>query len=335
MDRLIAVLRAIGEPSRLRILALLADGELTVTELVQILGQSQPRVSRHLRLLAETGLVARHPEGAWVFYRLARDEPSVSGLMDHILTSASADDPVRRRDLDRLAGVKASRADAAATYFQSVASDWDRVRALQVGELDVEAALLNVAGPGPFRAMVDVGSGTGRMLEVFADRIDEGVGVDLSHDMLTVARAKLDRAGARQCSVRHGDLYALPFGDGAADLVVIHQVLHYLTDPAAAFAEAARVLAAGGVLVLADFAPHDLEFLRTEHAHRRLGFSDDDVGGWIASAGLSPGDVRTLAPGEGAGSAQLTVKIWSARRPAVATPIRPTALSQPTTGDAA
>lgn len=320
IEQIVTLMRAAGEPTRLRILALLADGELTVSEFTQILGQSQPRVSRHLKLLADAGLVQRLPEGAWAFYRLAEPGGPARGLIDAAMGVIASDDAARQRDRERLARVKRARAEAAAAYFTSVAADWDQIRGRHWDEQAVENALGAAAGPGPFSFMVDVGVGSGRILQVFAERVERAVGVDLSHEMLTVARAQLDRAGLGHCSVRHGDLYALPLPEGVADLATIHLVLHYLDAPARAIAEAARVLRPGGVLLVADFARHNLEILREHHAHRRLGFADEELAEWFAAAGLHADPVVTVdrpahedrddrqeeAPG-------LVVKIWRAR----------------------
>lgn len=311
MDRLVSVLKAIGEPTRLRILTLLARGELTVSELVQVLGQSQPRVSRHLKLLTESGVVERQPEGAWVFYRLADDAPPARQVAAAVIASIPRDDGVVRRDLERLEAVKAARAEAARAYFRAVAQDWDRIRSLHQSETDVETAMRRAAGSGSFDLMIDVGTGTGRVLQVFAPIVRRGVGIDLSHDMLTVARHNLEAGGVTNCSVRHADLYALPFENACADLVVVHQVLHYLDDPGLAVFEAARTLKRGGRLVLVDFAPHGHEFLREEHAHRRLGFADGEVKEWAEAAGLALEAPIALAPRGGDG---LTVKIWPARQ---------------------
>lgn len=311
MDDLVAQLKALAEPTRLRILALLARGELTVSELVTILGQSQPRVSRHLKLLTDAGLADRLPEGAFVFYRLTETE---SGRKLAILIGelAAPADPVLKRDLDRLETVKRARAEAAEAYFERAAADWETIRALHLAEDEVESAMREAAGRGPFDLMIDVGVGTGRILEVFANRIGKGVGVDVSHSMLNVARLNLDRAGLTNCSVRQADVCALPFDDASADLVTVHQVLHYLDDPAIAITECARVLKPGGVLLIADFAPHQLEFLKTDHAHRRLGFADAEISEWIEDTGLTLARRTALHPEEPAGN--LTVKIWAARK---------------------
>ena len=329
MSDLLKKLKALAEPTRMRIVALLRQGELTVSELMTILGQSQPRVSRHLKLLVEAGLAERLPEGAWVFFRLSSDEAarSLAGL---VCDAERADDPELARDLVRLDEVKRTRADEAERYFATVARDWERIRALHFPEAEVERALREAAGEGPFRLHLDIGTGTGRMLEVFADRARDGVGVDLNHEMLTVARANIARAGLADRWVRQGDAGALPLERGAADLVTVHQVLHYLDHPARVIAECARVLAPGGRLVIADFAPHALEFLREDHHHRRLGFEPSELESWIREAGLEPAPARALKPAGKARDERLTVLILTAEKPARARAGRPAAVEQET-----
>ena len=310
MDQLLAGLRAAGEPTRLRLIVLLARGELTVTELTQVLRQSQPRVSRHLKLLCEAGLLDRFPEGSWVFYRLAQQ--GIGARLGRLLIDLiPAGGPVMARDMERLEAVRQVRAAAAAAYFRTNAADWDRIRALYLPEAEVEAALLALMGRARANSFVDMGTGTGRMLEIFAPRIARGVGVDLSPEMLRLARANLERAGLDHCQVRQGDLYDLPVQEGEADIVTLHQVLHYLDDPAAAIMEAARVLKPGGRLLIADFAPHELDFLRDEQAHRRLGFSEDEMAQWCRQAGLKVAQTRRL-PSSGSEEEQLTVLICAA-----------------------
>jgi ArsR family transcriptional regulator len=307
-DQAVAMLRAAAEPSRLRILALLAREELAVLELCRSLGQSQPRVSRHLKLLAEAGLVERFPDGAWVFYRLAADT-AARALADHALALVSAEDAVFSRDAERLAVVSAERAAQAGAYFAENAERWDEMRSLHTAEAAVEAAILEAAGEGPFQRLVDLGSGTGRMLTLLGGRAKSAIGLDLSRQMLNIARAHVGEAGLAACELRHGDILGTGLPDGCADLVVVHQVLHYLTDPAAAVSEAARLVGPGGRLLIVDFAPHELEFLRSEHRHRRLGFSDAEIERWLGAAGLSGLGVGSLPPTAAGG---LTVKIWSA-----------------------
>lgn len=305
-------LKGAGEATRLRILALLGTAELTVKDLTAILGQSQPRISRHLKLLAEAGLIDRHPEGAWAFYRLTERTAGrllATGLLAHVATS----DPVLSRDRERLAAVKREQAEAAQRYFADNAADWDSIRALHIAEDSVEKAMREAVGTRQFDSLLDLGTGTGRLLEVFAPLYARAVGIDASADMLAVARANLDRAGIANAQVRLGDMLHLPFARDSFDVVTIHQVLHYLDDPERALVEAARVLRPGGRLLIVDFAPHDLEFMREKHAHRRLGFGREAMEQWIGRAGLSLASVRDLAPGRRKDDDRLTVTLWLAK----------------------
>ncbi len=304
------VLRAAGEPSRLRILALLAREELAVLELCRVLDQSQPRVSRHLKLLADAGLVERFPDGAWVFYRLTGSGRG-GELAAQILAAIDTADSVLQRDGERLQTVWAERADAAGEYFARNAARWDEIRSLYVSDADVEAAIMTAAGSGPFKRLVDLGSGTGRMLTLLGPHADAALGLDLSQQMLNLARNRVVEAGLARCELRHGDIFATRLANESADLVVVHQVLHYLADPAAAVKEAARIVAGGGKLIIIDFAPHRLEFLREQHQHRRLGFPEPEMARWLAEAGLCNVQVSGLPPTDKAG---LTVKIWTAER---------------------
>jgi ubiquinone/menaquinone biosynthesis C-methylase UbiE/DNA-binding transcriptional ArsR family regulator len=314
MDRLVSMLRAAGDPTRLRLLLLLRQAELTVSELIEIVGQSQPRVSRHLKLLGEAGLVERFKEGSWVFCRAA-DRGTGAELGAAI--AALADPSLQEADKARLAHVRQTRASAAAAYFKSNAAEWERIRALHAPDKDVEAAIARHLTAARIENFLDAGTGTGRMLELIAPNAARAVGIDVSPDMLAVARDRLLRGNIQNAQVRLGDTYRLPFPNGAAgpnneksgfDVVLFHQVLHYLDDPGTAVAEAARVMAPGGRLLIADFAPHKEEFLRDEFAHRRLGFSDREVESWFAVAGLANAGSETIAPtGEGE---KLTVKLW-------------------------
>ena len=309
----LAVLRAAGEATRLRILALLASAELNVKDLTQILGQSQPRISRHLKLMAEAGLITRFREGSWVFFRLA-ESGAEGALAAAIVASLDPSDLTLARDRSRAASVQKARAEAAQAYFKTHASEWDRIRNLHVADKEVESAMDEALGQGPFSLLVDLGTGTGRILELFGPRAGRVLGFDLNHDMLAYARMKLERAGLSHAQVRHGDLYNVPLPDGAADAVVLHQVLHFLDDPAPAIAEAARLLRPGGKLLVVDFAPHELEFLREQSAHRRLGFARDQLGRWLEAAGLKLERFRELAPSPAQG--KLTVSLWLGLKPA-------------------
>jgi ubiquinone/menaquinone biosynthesis C-methylase UbiE/DNA-binding transcriptional ArsR family regulator len=304
-DEVVDALRAAGEPTRLRILALLAVEELSVMELGRILDQSQPRVSRHLKLMTEAGLIERFPDGAWVFYRLPAHgarRAFIDAALDLLNEGGPGD-----RDFQRLDEIRGERSAEAAAYFERIAPRWDEIRSLYAPENTVEAAVERAAGPGPFERVVDLGTGSGRMLTLLGKRAKMSVGLDLSQQMLNIARTNVATAGLEKVELRHGDIFATRLPSATADLVVVHQVLHYLSDPAAAVAEAARLVAPGGKLLIVDFAPHDLEFLRAEHQHRRLGFSDEEIGRWLAEGGLAIEPPIALAPD----SEALTVKIWS------------------------
>jgi ArsR family transcriptional regulator len=307
----IEILRAAGEPSRLRILSLLSKGELAVMELSHILDQSQPRVSRHLKLLNEAGLITRFPDGAWVFYRLTESGDPRRAL-DGLLALIDPQDVLLARDADRLLGVQAGRTAEANAYFSRNAARWDEIRSLYVAEGDVEAAIKAAAGPGPFKRLIDLGAGTGRMLTLLGPAAEGAIGLDLSQQMLNIARVQVAEAGLTDVELRHGDIFDTRLPDASADLVVVHQVLHYLSDPAAAVSEAARLVAPGGRLLIIDFAPHRLEFLRELHQHRRLGFSDEEMRRWLTAAGLDPAPLKALPPATGEG---LTVHVWCAARP--------------------
>lgn len=309
-DAVLAALEAAGESTRLRLLSLLSEVELTVSELVNILGQSQPRVSRHLKLLVDAGLVERHREGAWAFFGLSPRGP-LAGLTRDVLRRLDPADATVAEDRIRLAAVRSARNAAAELYFATQAANWDRIRALHVAEETVERAILEAVGPGPFRAVLDLGTGTGRMLELLAPRADRAVGIDASHAMLNVARTRMERSGLRNVQLRKGDLYALPVERDGYDLVVVHQVLHYLDDPARALREAARVLRPGGRVLVVDFAPHEDETLRTHHAHRRLGFGRQEVDALMRDAGLDALGGPDLVP-SGPGDT-LTVSLWIGR----------------------
>lgn len=313
LTSMVDTMKAAAESSRLRILLLLSRGDLTVSDLTEILSQSQPRVSRHLKLLLDAGLIERYQEGSWAYFRLSDQ----GGARDFVASLAARIDPADdqlQRDDERLGAVKERRQSRAMHYFRANAESWDRIRSLHARDSDVEAVLLEVIGQRPVHSMLDLGTGTGRMLELFAGLYQRGVGIDMSREMLAVARANLDRAGITHAQVRQGDVYALPVERQSFDLVTIHQVLHYLDDPGRAIREAARALRPGGRLAIIDFAPHALEFLREEHAHMRLGFSDAQIAEWLSASDVELEETRSVPGAEGPAGG-LTVKLWFARDP--------------------
>jgi len=302
--------QALADPTRLRVLALLRLMELSVGELAQVLGQSQPRVSRHLKILADAGVLDRRKEGSWVFLTLAeadRVEP-LFDLLDGWADAATQ--ALFASDAGRTESIRSERAQAANRYFAGHAEVWDQIRSLHVAESEVEHAIERALGKRAIGRLVDIGTGTGRMIELFGPRSAHSIGIDRSSEMLRLARVKLEAAGI-QSSLRQGDMYALPLADQSADSVIIHQVLHYAHSPAAAIAEASRVLAPGGTLLVVDFAAHEREELRERDAHIRLGFEDEVMAGWFAAAGLTIDQIQHLKGGE------LTVTLWRGTKEAL------------------
>ncbi|SNB60612.1 transcriptional regulator, ArsR family [Arboricoccus pini] len=306
LDTFLIGMKAAADPSRLRLLAICAHGEWTVSELVQILGQSQPRISRHLKLLAEAGLLERFREGSWVFYRRAHSGPG-SRLAKALSRHLPDDDPQLLLDRQRLATARDARRAAAERYFDDRADGWDSERDLAVDGGLIEQALTQLAQEIRPAALVDIGTGTGRILRVLSRHIGSGLGIDSSHDMLKVARAHLDRRETRHCQVRHGDMYQLPLQDQSFEAAILHQVLHFADDPLAVLTEARRVLKQDGRIIVCDLLQHDEEWLREEKRHRRLGFSPEEMSAWFSELGFIEEEPLRF---EGD---RLTVVIWQAR----------------------
>jgi SAM-dependent methyltransferase len=327
MDHLLLALRAAAEPTRLRLLALAARGEFCVMEFTEILGQSQPRLSRHLKLLCDAGLLERVPEGANVWFALPGGDNLA--LVHDLLVRLPADDPVLEADRRQSARVLAERARVASESFRRQGADWDEMRALDLPAAEVEAALLGLV-PDDAGRVLDIGTGTGRVLELLASRVSRGLGIDASKSMLALARARLSRAGCAQCAVRLGDMYRLPLADASFDLAVLQMVLHHAEDPAGALAETARVLRPGGTAIVIDLAAHDRQDVTAGMAHRWPGFTEAQMRHLLLNAGMSAGHSiqipaiqipATQAPANqvpanqvsaSQGPGPLTVKLWSA-----------------------
>lgn len=307
LNSLLNVLKAAGEETRIRILALFKGGELTVTELATIMRQSQPRISRHLRLLCEAGLLERHREGTWIFYRLA-DLGEQADLVNSIMNYIPYQDQILQHDQKRLEEVKKTRDLKAASYFQENAANWDKIRSLYVPERQVEDYLLEITNNLEIETLLDVGTGTGRMLKLFSPHTKQGIGIDLSHEMLGVARSHLENNAITNMQIRHGDMYDLALMDGSMDLVLFHQVLHFADDPLAAIRETARILRPDGIVIVIDFLPHKNEKLREEHAHRRLGFSEEEINEWCRITDLKITSTKVMRGKE------LDLFIWVATK---------------------
>ena len=299
---LLDIFRALADPSRLRIVQLLRAMELSVGEIAQVLGQSQPRVSRHIKVLVDAGLALKRREGSSIFLTCAPSSFAVP--LFNLLDAAPEQDDITSADRERLSAVRAERSAAAERWFAANAADWDKIRSLHVPEAEVEAAMAAMLG-GKLGRLIDIGTGTGRILELLGPAAEQAIGIDRSPEMLRLARAKLDGLGYE---LRQGDINALQLADRSADTITLHQVLHFLPAPASAIAECARLLDNDGTLLIVDFASHEREELRIDHAHARLGFSDEQVAGWLASAGLRLAETRALAGGA------LTIKLWRGER---------------------
>jgi len=312
MDELVQSLKAVSDPTRLRIVVALRDTELTVGELCRVLEQSQPRVSRHLKLLADAGLLVRHADGTSAFYRLSSSHLGRT-ITAAIELLADRDRGVLYRDAVRLGAIREERAAEASRYFEEIASSWDRVRQFHVGDEVVEAAMLEAAGQVVDADLLDIGTGTGRVLELFGPTIRSGLGLDLSSKMLSLARSRLDAIGYRHCTVRRGNAYDIEVASGSIDIAVLHHVLHFLDDPARCISQAARSLRPGGRLLIVDFGPHDVEELRDDYAHRRLGYDDAEVMAWCDDAGLVDAKCIDIEP-KTADAGRLPVTLWVATR---------------------
>lgn len=310
-DELVGALRAVAEPTRLRLVALLGREELTVTEICRVIGQSQPRTSRHLRLLVDAGILERAPEGAFVYYRLAESSPEAE-LAHRVAALTPTTDVTIAADLAALSRARQARIEAATAYRSAHADELEGLSGLYVGEAAVERALLDMlVDEGPIGRLLDIGTGTGRILELLAPHTEQSVGLDVDHEMLQVARAALGEAQLSRAAVRHGDLHRPPFEAGSFDVAVMHHVLHLLDAPGAAIADAARLLRPGGRLLVADFATHDLDHLRSLHGHRCLGIDDKEMLSWAVQAGLEVESECSLPPT--GPDEQLTVRLWLLR----------------------
>ncbi len=311
MEKLLGGLRAVAEHTRLRLLAILFRNELTVSEITYILDQSQPRVSRHLKLMCDAGILDRIQEGAWVFYRVTDKQPGRQ--LSQALIELLDNDDVLQRDETRMQKIRQEHRQQAESYFQENAKQWDKLRSLYVSEEKVEQAMLDAVAGKKIEDLLDLGTGTGRMLEVFGDVIIRGMGIDINREMLAIARAKLEEKQLTHCQVRHGDIHNVSLPSGSVDLITVHHVLHYLNDPVIVINEASRLLKSKGFLLVVDFAPHEMELLREEHAHRRLGFADEEVIQWCQNADLKITQVEHLQS-TSKSNAPLTVTLWVAKK---------------------
>lgn len=294
MNRLSAIFKALGHDDRLRIFALVGQAELTISELVQILGLSQPRITQYIKSLEDVGLVQRIKEGSWVFVRQSRRNQEFKPLFKAISALIPELDPIIQSDRKRLAAVREKRSEQVAEFFESVAQSKSQLGDEYVVQSDIQRSLNDLVGDHRYDFMVDLGTGTGRMLKLFSERVGRGIGIDSNPTMLKVARHSLDGADLAHLTVRKGDIQAVPLQDGEADLVTLHQVLHFLDDPNEVLNETNRILRPGGHVIVVDFAAHNIDSFRTDYAHRRLGFSNEEVADDLHDAGFRLATTRTI-----------------------------------------
>lgn len=322
-----SLLRALADPSRLRIMRLLASMELAVGEIVQVLAQSQPRISRHVKILCDAGLAERRREGSWVYVRsrlvagkVCGGEEAIASAVDVLLATAEQQDTdfsaQCAADRTRLNAIRTARSARAADYFAAHAVEWDQLRKILGDPAQVEHELC-AALDGDLGVMLDIGTGTGRIAELLFERAAHITALDRSPDMLALARARLQDLPPERVELVQGDFTALPFADAAFDTVTLHQVLHYAQMPERVLGDAARVTRAGGRIAIVDLAPHTREELRDIHAHARLGFADEAIAHMLGEAGFAPHPPRTLNGGG------LTIKVWTATRSELSAALTP------------
>lgn len=297
-----ALFQSVSDPTRLRLLRLLARDELNVQELVRITGQSQPGVSRHLAVLRDQGWLMQRREGTWNWYRTQPPAATQAGPELFALVLDAAGRVEGAADDDRaLALVQADRRARARDRFAGIADRWDDLRA-GYEHPDLRLGALGALVPAG-RAVLDIGTGTGGMLPVFAAAEAWVVALDSSPAMLARARAHAQAQDLRQTRFCGGDLGRLPFRDGAFDLCHGGMVLHHVGDPAAALREMARVVCPGGAVAVTAFMPHEQHWMRDELGYLRLGFAREEIAAGMRAAGLVPGRWLCRRAAQGAGHA--------------------------------
>ncbi len=306
MESLASFLKTLGHPDRLRIMALLLQGDFTVSEITQVLGLSQPRVTQYINALEKAQVIERFKEGSWVFSRLRRNDPKLWALVTAVLSQLPGDDTVLRADKRRLDEIKSVRADAANAFFAQASNDENQLGIEYLPREDIDAELCDMLSSGPYEMLIDLGTGSGRVLNVLSDKITTGIGIDNNRDMLSVARHSLSLAAHPHLRVQQGDLHNTNLKSALANVVTLHQVLHYLERPDGAIREAARLLTEGGQLIIIDFAAHDFEDFRERFAHRRLGFSDEDMQSLLKIHNLTLVETRIVKTR----SSYPDVKLW-------------------------
>lgn len=317
MDLLLQALRAAGEQTRLRILALCAQHELSVTDLIQVLGQTQSRVSRHLKILVEAGLLERYQEGQWARYRLAGQGSVIPGqdsnkagisLARYILQNIDMMSPVFRRDHEILTRRMDARQQRIQQFFRENAPKWEEMRAELVNQPAIDAHIRDVLLAKPVKHFLDVGTGTGKALLELGPSIGAGIGIDNSFAMLDIARNNIEESNLNNCQVRHADMTQMPYEAKTFDTALVHMVLHYSETPPLVISEIARVLTKGGRVLIIDLVRHENTEIRTALQHLWPGFDKEEMEDWLSQAGLTVEDTTELNGGKLKVFATLAVK---------------------------
>jgi len=289
---MLKTLKALADPTRLRLLAVLARGEFTVQELTAILSMGQSRISRHLKILVAAGILSVKRQGTWGYYRLGEKSPffraiwpSLEGGLDLLAE--------RRSDLEGVARILEARQSRSREFFDRHARQWDELARTLLPVADYLTPLLDKIPP--CATLLEVGVGTGGLLGSLRQRADRVIGVDHSPAMLEEARNRLAAEDLAGVELRLGEMAHLPLSDGEVQVAILNMVLHHAPQPSEVLAELARVLAPGGTLLIADLARHEKEWLREQMADQWLGFGEDELQGWLSAAGFDGADCRLVA----------------------------------------
>jgi ubiquinone/menaquinone biosynthesis C-methylase UbiE len=283
-DELQKIFKTLSDPTRVRILTLLAREELAVQELMDVLGMAQSRVSRHLAILRDAGLLRDRRDGTYVFYRFVPPREQAWQRAWDLVVGALSDDPTSDRDAAALSRVLEARAARTRSFFDAVGPEWDALRKVFNDDALRARAVARLVDPD--QCVVDVGTGTGILAGELRRLGPRVIAVDHSARMLEAARARLAARGIEGVELRRGEASALPLADGEVDAALAHMVLHYLPSPAEAIREMARVVAPGGSVVTVDFVSHEHEWMRHELGVMWLGFDAAEVRSWFGDAGL-------------------------------------------------
>ena len=307
------IFKTLADSTRVRILALLEREELAVQELMDVLRMAQSRVSRHLGILREAGLLRDRREGTYVFYRFTPPRDGAWRDAWELARRELAGDPAAERDAAALVRVVEARASRIRTFFDSVGPEWDALRKVFNDDALRARAIAHLAPPD--WTVCDVGTGTGILAREVAQLGLRVIAVDHSLRMLEAARERLASDAITSVELRRGEAHALPLGDAEVDAALAHMVLHYVPQPAEALREMARVVKPGGVVVVVDFVRHEAEWMRDELGVLWLGFPADEIVGWLRDAGLTGVRVEHFASPSPARELPGTF-LASARKPA-------------------